>query len=88
VKLEKRGGGVEFAVRDSGRGFSPEFERFLFTPFCQEENGETRGSEGLGLGLAIVERLVELHRGRVRGYSEGPGRGATFTAWLPAAADP
>jgi signal transduction histidine kinase len=88
VKLENSGGGVEFAVQDSGRGFSSGFKRFLFTPFQQEENGETRASEGLGLGLAIVERLVELHRGRVKGYSEGPGRGSTFTVWLPAAASP
>ncbi|MFL5411659.1 MAG: sensor histidine kinase [Myxococcales bacterium] len=88
VKLENSEGGVEFAVRDDGRGFSPEFKRFLFTPFRQEENGETRASEGLGLGLAIVERLVELHRGTVKGDSEGPGRGATFTVWLPAAANP
>src|SRR3954447_20152672 len=88
VKLEDSEGGVEFAVRDDGRGFSPEFKRFLFTPFRQEENGETRASEGLGLGLAIVERLVELHRGTVKGHSEGLGRGATFPVWFPAAATP
>jgi signal transduction histidine kinase len=88
VRLQKSEGGAEFAVRDSGRGFSPDFKPFLFTPFHQEEKGETRASEGLGLGLAIVERLVELHGGKVEGCSDGPGRGATFTVWLPAADNP
>jgi signal transduction histidine kinase len=86
VTLEKADAGIEFAVRDSGRGFSRAFQRFLFTAFRQEENGETRSGEGLGLGLALVHRLVELHRGKVTAQSEGPGRGATFTVWLPAGA--
>ncbi len=87
VRLEPEGGGLAIVVQDTGHGFAPEFRRLLFTPFRQEQEGTTRTSSGLGLGLAIARQLVELHGGRISGESEGRGRGATFTVWLPGIAE-
>jgi PAS domain S-box-containing protein len=76
--------GMELTVRDSGRGIAPEFLPFVFDPFRQAESGTTRTAPGLGLGLAIVYRIVEAHGGRVEAASDGPGCGATFRVNLPA----
>jgi signal transduction histidine kinase len=76
--------GMELTVRDSGRGIAPEFLPFVFDPFRQAESGTTRTAPGLGLGLAIVHRIVEAHGGRVEAASDGPGYGATFRVYLPA----
>jgi PAS domain S-box-containing protein len=71
-------------VRDNGTGVSPEFLPYLFDPFRQADQGSSsRGQEGLGLGLALVQRLAELHGGHVTCESAGINRGATFRVYLP-----
>jgi signal transduction histidine kinase/ActR/RegA family two-component response regulator len=69
---------------DSGKGISPDFLPYVFERFRQENSSSTRSYGGLGLGLAIVRSLVELHGGTVQAFSEGEGLGATFTVQLPA----
>ena len=69
--------------RDTGHGFAPEFSPHLFERFQQADGSSTRLHTGLGLGLAIVRQLVELHGGTVRAESPGPGQGAAFTVMLP-----
>jgi CheY-like chemotaxis protein len=71
-------------VRDTGIGIEPKFRRLLFQPFAQMHEGNARVHGGLGLGLAIVRQVVELHGGSVRAESAGAGQGATFTVLLPA----
>jgi CheY-like chemotaxis protein len=71
-------------VRDDGAGVPPEFLPYLFDPFRQADQGSSgRSQDGLGLGLALVQRLAELHGGHVTCESEGIGRGATFRVFLP-----
>lgn len=74
---------VEAAITDTGRGISPEFLPHVFEHFRQEQTGSLSGG-GLGLGMAITRRLVELHGGGIFAASEGVGRGSTFTVRLPA----
>ncbi|HLK11318.1 MAG TPA: CHASE3 domain-containing protein [Candidatus Binatia bacterium] len=74
---------VEIAVRDTGEGMAPEFLARAFDRFEQADARPGRRRGGLGLGLAIVRHLVELHGGAVRAHSDGPGRGAVFTVELP-----
>ncbi len=74
---------VEFVVTDTGQGISPEFVPYVFDRFRQADSSTTRVYSGLGLGLAIVRHLVELHGGTVRVDSPGVGKGATFTVKLP-----
>lgn len=85
VRLGRAGGAVEISVRDSGEGIDPEFLPFLFDRFRQADSTISRRHGGLGLGLAIVRHLVELHGGEVRAESAGAGAGATFTVRLPVA---
>jgi len=73
-------------VTDSGEGVAPELLPHLFERFTQADGSTTRRHGGLGLGLAIVRHLVELHGGRVAAESAGPGKGATFSVMLPLAA--
>jgi PAS domain S-box-containing protein len=74
---------VQVAVMDSGRGIDASLLPWVFEPFRQAEGASRRTHTGLGLGLAIVRHLAELHGGRVDAASPGLGQGATFTVWLP-----
>ncbi|MDC3962792.1 PAS domain-containing hybrid sensor histidine kinase/response regulator [Polyangium jinanense] len=76
---------VEIAVKDTGQGITPEFLPHVFERFRQADASAARQHGGLGLGLAIVRHLAELHGGRVRAESEGPGKGARFVVELPVA---
>lgn len=86
VFLQRINSHVEITVADTGQGIPPEFLPRLFTRFAQADSSTTRQHTGLGLGLAIVRHLVELHGGRVHASSPGEGKGATFTVALPLAA--
>jgi len=77
---------VEISVVDSGQGITPEFLPHLFTRFSQADTSLARHHGGLGLGLALVKSLVELHGGNVNAASKGLGQGATFLVSLPLAA--
>jgi PAS domain S-box-containing protein len=83
VRMEQRGHELTLTVRDTGQGISPEFIPHVFERFSQAESGSTRAHGGLGLGLAIVRHLVELHAGSVEATSAGRGQGATFSVRLP-----
>ncbi|MBV9925814.1 MAG: PAS domain S-box protein [Acidobacteria bacterium] len=83
VELRREDGRAALRVGDTGEGISPEFLPHVFDRFRQADMGTTRQHGGLGLGLAIVRHLVELHCGEVRAESEGKGKGSTFTLRLP-----
>jgi PAS domain S-box-containing protein len=96
IKFTPRGGRVqiysqrvnshlEIVVSDSGQGISPDFLPHVFDRFRQADQKTSRQHGGMGLGLAIVRHLVEMHGGSVRASSEGEGKGATFTVMLPIA---
>jgi len=74
---------VDVTIRDTGVGIAPEVLPHVFERFRQGEGGPAREFGGLGLGLAIVRHLTEMHGGSVRAQSEGSGHGATFTVTLP-----
>ncbi|HEV3469101.1 MAG TPA: PAS domain S-box protein, partial [Pyrinomonadaceae bacterium] len=84
ARVERGAGHVRLAVSDNGIGIRPDFLPHVFDRFRQGDQSTTRAYGGVGLGLAIVRHLVELHGGTVRAESEGEGRGATFTIELPA----
>jgi CheY-like chemotaxis protein len=85
VRLDRYGASARLTVRDTGQGISKVFLPYVFDRFRQADASTTRKHSGLGLGLAIVRHLVELHGGTVHVESEGEGRGATFTLLLPLA---
>jgi two-component system CheB/CheR fusion protein len=72
-------------VQDTGRGIEAAFLPNVFDMFSQAEGSHRRHSGGLGIGLALVKQLAEMHGGHVKGESAGPGKGARFRVWLPAA---
>ena len=84
VCLARRNGEVEISITDSGQGIKPEFLPLVFDRFRQEDGSISRRHGGLGLGLAIVRHLVELHAGSVDAQSAGEGKGAKFIVRLPA----
>ncbi len=83
VALRRAGAAVELWIADSGEGISPALLPYIFDRFRQADGSATRRHGGLGLGLAIVRQLAELHGGDVRAESPGPGQGSTFTLRLP-----
>jgi signal transduction histidine kinase len=83
VRLDRRDTDLRLVVEDTGQGITAEFLPHVFDRFTQADSSTSREHGGLGLGMAIVRHLVELHGGTVSAWSEGAGRGATFTATLP-----
>jgi len=83
ISLQHEAGHLVVQIKDDGDGIAPEFLEHLFSRFSQADSTTTRRHGGLGLGLAIVQQLTELHGGTVSAASEGPGRGATFHLRLP-----
>ena len=83
VALQRVNSEVEISIGDSGEGISSDFLPYVFDRFRQGDGKTTRLHSGLGLGLAIVRQLVELHGGTVNAHSDGPGRGAIFKLRLP-----
>ncbi|HEY9284730.1 MAG TPA: ATP-binding protein [Pyrinomonadaceae bacterium] len=88
VRLGRDGRDVRIEVSDTGQGVAPEFLPHVFDAFRQADGTSTRRHGGLGLGLAIVRHLVELHGGSVAADSHGEGLGASFTIRLPSAPAP
>ena len=83
LRCRRRAGTVEIEVEDQGIGIDREFLPHVFERFRQQDSSTTRAHGGLGLGLAIVRHLVELHGGEVEAESPGTGQGATFRISLP-----
>lgn len=79
VCCRSRAGGVEFIVKDNGRGISPQVLPHVFDLFTQERVG----GGGLGIGLTLVQHLVHMHGGHVQAHSDGFGLGSEFSVWLP-----
>jgi len=86
VRLARADGQALIAVQDNGAGIPPDFLAHVFDLFRQRDSSDTRPHGGVGLGLALVRQLVELHGGSVRAESAGEGQGSTFTVSLPLAA--
>jgi PAS domain S-box-containing protein len=85
VHLQRTNSHIEIVVSDTGQGISEDQLPHLFKRFHQADSTSTRSHTGLGLGLALVRHLVELHGGQVTAHSPGEGQGATFTVELPVA---
>jgi signal transduction histidine kinase/ActR/RegA family two-component response regulator len=83
IRLERTDSSAQITVSDTGQGITAEFLPYVFERFRQADSTSTRVHSGLGLGMAIVRHLVELHGGKVYAASAGEGQGATFTVKLP-----
>jgi CheY-like chemotaxis protein len=83
ISVVEQDGNALLSVTDTGQGIAPEFLPCLFERFKQADGSITRRHGGLGLGLAIVRHIVEMHGGTVSAASEGPGKGSTFSVTLP-----
>ena len=88
LTAEAGAGQVVLRVRDNGRGIAPDVLPRVFEPFWQAAGSGDKGVRGLGLGLALVKSLVELHGGSVAVHSDGPGTGAEFIVRLPTWSSP
>lgn len=90
IKIESRqeGGEAIISVSDTGIGIAPRMLSQIFGLFTQGEHSLDRATGGLGIGLSLCRRLVELHGGTITAFSEGVGRGSTFTVHLPTIAAP
>lgn len=88
VKVERAGHNLKIRISDSGQGIRSDFLPFIFERFRQADGTTTRQHGGLGLGLAIVRHLLELHGGTIEAESGGEGKGATFIVKLPLAPAP
>jgi PAS domain S-box-containing protein len=87
VTLEVGGDEARLRVRDSGAGIAPQHLESIFELFTQANPNLARTEGGLGVGLTVVKRVVELHGGSIRAHSDGPGRGSEFVVRLPVTAD-
>jgi signal transduction histidine kinase/CheY-like chemotaxis protein len=87
VKTCEQDGYAVLRIEDSGAGIAPELLPHVFEQFTQSKRSPNRSRGGLGIGLTLVRRLVELHGGAVHAHSGGPGLGSTFAVRLPRAAD-
>jgi two-component system CheB/CheR fusion protein len=85
VRLSRDGAAARIDVTDSGQGIAPDQLPRVFDMFAQSASVTTRAKSGLGIGLALVREIVTLHGGRVEAFSEGIGKGARFSFWLPLA---
>ena len=83
VRLEEDGDDIVLTVSDDGQGIDSSFLPHIFEIFRQADAGTNRSQSGMGIGLAVVQQLVELHGGSVSAHSAGKGKGATFTIRLP-----
>ncbi len=83
IRLERVNSHIEIIVADTGPGIAPEMLPHIFDRFRQADSSSTRSHGGLGLGLAIVRHLAELHGGSIEAYSEGLNKGSVFTLKLP-----
>ncbi|HEU0173494.1 MAG TPA: ATP-binding protein [Blastocatellia bacterium] len=85
LRAERAEWHIRIIVSDTGKGIQPAFMPYIFDRFRQRDSSNSQRSGGLGLGLALVKHLAELHGGKVEAASEGAGRGSTFTVTLPLA---
>jgi signal transduction histidine kinase/ActR/RegA family two-component response regulator len=83
ARLERGNAEARIVVSDTGKGITPDFLPYVFDPFRQADSSSARRQGGLGLGLALAKRLVEMHGGAIKAESAGEARGATFTVTLP-----
>jgi PAS domain S-box-containing protein len=88
LTLQRQGEEAVMRVRDSGVGIAPEFLPSIFDSFTQADRSLDRSQGGLGIGLTVVQRVVEMHGGRVEAHSAGLGHGSEFLVRLPAVAPP
>ena len=86
LAVREVGGNVEFSVRDRGQGIAADFLPHIFELFAQQDQSPTRKFGGLGVGLTVAQRIVQMHNGRIAASSDGAGKGACLVVSLPVAA--
>jgi two-component system CheB/CheR fusion protein len=84
ISLAEDNNMARFTVSDTGQGISPDFLPHVFEIFRQADGSSSRRQGGMGIGLALVKQLAELHGGRVKAESAGVGKGAQMSVWIPA----